>query len=134
MQKNIFLSMFIIVAVLAIALQGFSAETKAETKAKTKGKTSTTTTQETFNMTGNIKMVNLKDSVLTLSTKANTDLMLIVNKNTSISKSGKSLKIADIKNGDSVDVTYEKKGKQNIAKYVYVQEKYTTYPVKNKKR
>lgn len=130
MQKNIFLSMFIIVTVLAIALQGFSAETGA----KAKSKTSTASTQETFNMTGNIKMVNLKDSVLTLSTKANTDLMFIVNKNTSISKSGKRLKIADIKNGDTVDVTYEKKGKQNIAKYVYVQEKYTTYPIKGKSK
>ena len=130
MQKNIFLSMFIIVTVLAIALQGFSAETGA----KAKSKTSTASTQETFNMTGNIKMVNLKDSVLTLSTKANTDLMFIVNKNTSISKSGKRLKIADIKNGDTVDVTYEKKGKQNIAKYVYVQEKHTTYPVKGKSK
>ena len=130
MQKNIFLSMFIIVTVLAIALQGFSAETGA----KAKSKTFKASTQETFNMTGNIKMVNLKDSVLTLSTKANTDLMFIVNKNTSISKSGKRLKIADIKNGDTVDVTYEKKGKQNIAKYVYVQEKYTTYPTKGKSR
>jgi len=130
MQKNIFLSLFIIVVVLAIALRGFSAETKA----KTKGKASTASTQETFNMIGNISRVNLKDSTLTVSTKANTDLMLIVNKNTSISRSGKSIKITDIKNGDSVDVTYEKKGKKNIAKYIYVQEKYTTYPVKNKKR
>jgi len=130
MQKNIFLSMFIIVAVLAIALEGFSAETGA----KTKGKTSTTSTQGTFNMTGNIKMVNLKNYVLTLSTKANTDLMFIVNKNTSISKSGKSLKIADIKNGDSVDITYEKKTGKNIAKYVYVREKHATYPVKGKNK
>ncbi len=134
MQKNIFLSMFVIVAVLAIALDGFSAETKAETKAKTKVKTSTASTQETFNVTGNIKTVSLKDSVLTLSTKANTDLMFIVNKSTSISKAGKSLKIVDIKNGDSVDVTYEKKTGKNIAKYIYVQEKYTTYPIKGKSR
>ncbi|MFH1478563.1 MAG: hypothetical protein ABIG92_02170 [Candidatus Omnitrophota bacterium] len=130
MQKNIFLSMFIIAAVLAIALQGFSAETRA----KTKGKTSTASTQETFNITGNISRINLKDSVLTISTKANTDLMFIVNKNTSISKAGKGLKITDIKNGDLIDVTYEKKGGKNIAKYIYVQNKYTTYPVKNKNR
>jgi len=128
MQKNIFLSMFIIVVVLAITLQGFSAETGA----KTKSKSSTASTQETFNITGNISKVNLKESTFTISTKANTDLMLIVGKNTSISRSGKSLKIVDIKNGDLVDVTYEKKDKKNMAKYIYVQEKYTTYPVKNK--
>lgn len=130
MPKNIFLSMFIVVVVLVITLEGFSAETGA----KTKGKTSTTSTQGTFNVTGNIASVNLKSSVLTITTKANIDLTLVVNKNTNISRSGKSLKITDIKKGDLVDVTYEKKGNKNIAKYIYVQEKYTTYPVKNKKR
>ena len=128
MRKNIFLSMFIVVAVLAIAIQGFSAETKA----KTKTKASTTSTRGTFNMTGDITRV--RGSEITISTKLNTILMFIVDNNTSISKSGKSIKITDIKNGDSVDVTYEKKGDKNIAKYIYVQEKYTTYPIKNKNR
>lgn len=130
MQKNIFLSMFIIVVVLAIALEGFSAETKA----KTKSKDSTESTRGTFNMIGNVTRVNLKDYTLTVFTKLNSDLTLIVDKNTNITRSGKNLKIADIKNGDSIDVTYEKKGKQNIAKYIYVQEKYTTYPVKGKSK
>jgi len=128
MRKYIFLSMFIVVAILAIAIQGFSAETKA----KTKTKASTTSTRGTFNMTGDITRV--RGSEITISTKLKTVLMFIVDNNTSISKSGKSIKITDIKNGDSVDVTYEKKGDKNIAKYIYVQENYPTYPVKSKNR
>jgi len=130
MQKNIFLWTFIIVAISTMAFQVFSAETRSSPK----GKTPALSTPESFTVTGSITRVNLKDSALVLSTKANADLMLVVDKKTNIYKAGKSIKIIDIRNGDSVKVNYEKKGGKNIAKSINVEERYTTYPVKGKSK
>jgi len=130
MQKNIFLFMFIITVVLAITFQGFSAETGSSTK----NKSSTQSTSEVSAASGSVTAVNLKDSTLTLSTKTGSTLIVAIGKSTTIYKKGNGISIKDIKKGDSVKVSYEKKVNKNIARSINVEEGYATYPIKSKSR
>ncbi|MDP2938167.1 MAG: hypothetical protein Q8N72_02845 [Candidatus Omnitrophota bacterium] len=119
----------VLVAVAIFSNQAFSMEKRPAAK-KT---AATKTTQEILKITGRVTGYNWSNSTITVSASYGNPLVITIDKNTVISKAKKTLKMADIKSGDYVTVTYEAKKGTNIAKSIIVEDRSSSVPTKSKK-
>lgn len=126
MKKNIIVLVIAIIALIISSTQVFSMEKRPSSKKAVSPKT----TPEPSKVTGKVTGYNWSNSTITVSTGAGSSLVISIDKNTSISKARKYIKLTDIKNGDYVTVTYETKKGTNIAKSIIAEEK--TLPVSTK--
>jgi len=125
MKKNIFKLILIFSAVAIFASCASSTGKGLPAKKTATGKT----TSEIPKITGKVTGYNWSNSTITISS-AGTSLTIVSDKNTLISKGGKSIKLTDIKSGDIVTVTYESKKGVNTAKSIVVQVKSISTPIK----
>ena len=125
MKKNIFKLILIFSAVAIFASCASSTGKGLPAKKAATGKT----TSEIPRITGKVTGYNWSNSTITISS-AGTSLTIVSDKNTLISKGGKSIKLTDIKSGDIVTVTYESKKGVNTAKSIVVQVKSISTPIK----
>jgi len=72
---------------------------------------------------------NLQNSTLFISTNVGASLVITIDKKTSLTRGVKNIKLADIKSGDAITVTYETKKSVHIAKSINIQEKIAPAPV-----
>lgn len=113
MRRNIFL--FIIITVVAFNLQAFSMAKRPPARKVTPTKS----TSRIYTVSGDVVKVNLKDSNIMLVTKDNISTLIVVDVvNTTLTKTGKSVKLTDVKKGDFATVTYEVIKDKNIAKSI----------------
>ncbi len=119
----------VLVAVAVLTNQAFSMEKKPAAKKTTTAKT----TPETLKITGRVTDYNWLNSTFTVSASYGNSLVISIDKNTAISKAGKTLKMADIKNGDYVIVAYETKNGTNIAKSIVVEDRSSFVPMKSRR-
>jgi len=108
----------VLVAVAVFTNQAFSMEKRPVVK-----KTTTKAAPEVLQISGKVSGYNWSNSTITVSANSGSSLVISADKNTSISKAKKYIKLTDIKNGDIVAVTYESKRGVNTAKWIIVQEK-----------
>ncbi|MFZ2357670.1 MAG: hypothetical protein WAW67_07635 [Candidatus Omnitrophota bacterium] len=127
-MKKIIL-VLVLVAVAVFTNQAFSMEKRPVAKKTADAKT----TPETLKMTGRVIGYNWSNSTITVSASYGNSLVISIDKNTAISKAKKTLKLADIKNGDYVTVAYEIKKGVNIAKSVVVEDRSSSVPTKSKR-
>lgn len=125
MKKNIFKLILIFSAVAIFASCTSSTGKGLPAKKAATGKT----TSEIPRITGKVTGYNWSNSTITVSS-AGISLTIVSDKNTLISKGGKSIKLTDIKSGDIVTVTYESKKGVNTAKSIVVQVKSISTPIK----
>ena len=118
-----------LVAVAVFTNQAFSMEKRPAAKKTAAAKT----TPETLKMTGRVIGYNLSNSTITVSASYGNSLVISIDKNTAISKAKKTLKMADIKNGNYVTVAYETKKGTNIAKSIIVEDKSFSVQTKSRK-
>lgn len=128
MRKNIFILICVVLVIGFIFLGVYKGKRPNATK-----KSATNVLSEGSTERGSITGINLKYSTLVLSTKMGNTLTVIAEKNTLIAKEGKHIKLADVKKGDPVKVTYRKKLGKNVASLINI-EKYTPLPPKSKAR
>ncbi len=130
MKKNIIVFVIVIIALIIFPTQAFSMGKRPPAK-----KTATTkTTPEVLKIYGRVTGYNWSNSTITVSTGAGSSLVISIDKNTSISKTRKAIKMTDIKSGDKVSVTYETKKGTNIAKSIIVEEKSAPISTKTKSK
>lgn len=99
-----------------------------------KKKSSAKPTMVVSKIEGKVSGYSWQASTITISTSSGTSLTIDIDKNTKISKASKTVKMTDIKMGDSVIVNYELKGGRKIAKSITVQTKTVPTTVKEKKK
>ena len=116
----------VLVAVAVFTNQAFSMEKRPVVK-----KTTTKAAPEVLQISGKVSGYNWSNSTITVSANSGSSLVISADKNTSISKTRKYIKLTDIKKEDIVAVTYESKKGVNIAKSIIVQEKATIKKGKN---
>lgn len=130
MRKNIIVFVIVIIALIIFPTQAFSMGKRPSAK-----KTATTkTTPEVLKIYGRVTGYNWSNSTITVSTGAGSSLVISIDKNTSISKTRKAIKMTDIRSGDKVSVTYETKKGINIAKSIIVEEKSAPISTKTKSK
>lgn len=131
MKNNIFFVLMLAVMII----WSFSSQAYAMEKRPSKKAASVKQTSRTSKTTGRVTGYNLQNSTLSISTSAGTSLVIMIDKKTSLTKGVKNIKLADIKSGDAITVSYETKKGVNIAKSIKIQEKITptSVPKKSKK-
>ncbi|MBU4304638.1 MAG: hypothetical protein KJ893_03285 [Candidatus Omnitrophica bacterium] len=86
-------------------------------------------------MTGKVTACNLKNQTVTISDGAGKSVLVSVDRNSTLTKAGKNIKLTDIKNGDTVNLKYDTKNGINLARVITVQEKkVSTAPVQKAKK
>ncbi len=81
---------------------------------------------KSFQITGKITEVNLKNLTITIELKTRESLKIKVNKDTVITKAGKNITLSAFKKGDSATITYEIRWRKKIAKSISIQEQTPT--------
>lgn len=99
-----------------------------------KKKSSAKPTAVVSKIEGKVTAYSWQASTITISTSSGTSLTVGIDKNTRISKAGKTIKMTDIKMGDFVTIDYELKSGRKIAKSIIVQSKTVPATVKEKKK
>lgn len=130
MKRKIFISLLVIFLVTGLVSQAFSMAKRPAAKKKTSAKPTAVVSKIDGKVTGYSWQV----STITISTSSGTSLTIDIDKNTRISKAGKTIKMTDIKSGDAVTVDYESKGSKKIAKSIIVRTKTVPAAVKEKKK
>lgn len=72
---------------------------------------------------GKFSGYNRTNSTITIVSTGGVSIIVEIDKSTRISKSGKMIKMADVKMGDMIIVDYETKGGKKMAEAIIVQEK-----------
>lgn len=133
MRNNIFL--ILMVTVIVITIWSFSPLTYAmEKRPSSKKRASTKQATIISKAVGKVTSCSLRNSTVTISTTIGTSLVIRIYKNTSLTKESKNIKLADIKIGDVISVSYEAKKGVNIAKSISVREGATSTSAPMKKR
>jgi len=83
---------------------------------------------------GKVSGYSWSNSTITISSSSGSTVTVSADKDTSIRKAGKVIKLMDIKSGDTVTVTYEVKKGMNVAKSIVVEAKPVSGTTKTKKR
>lgn len=130
MKKNIIVLVIAIIALIISSTQVFSMEKRPSSKKAISPKT----TPQLSKVTGKVTGYNWANSTITVSTEAGSSLVISIDKDTSISKAKKAIKMTDIRSGDKVSVTYEAKKGTNIAKSIIVEEKSAPISTKTKSK
>lgn len=130
MKRKIFISLLVIFLVTGIVSQAFSMAKRPAAKKKSSAKPTVAISKVEGRVTG----YSWQASTITISTSSGTSLTIDIDKNTRISKAGKTVKMTDIKRDDSVTADYELKSGRKIAKSIIVQSKTVPTTVKEKKK
>jgi len=126
MKKIIFV--LVLIAVAAFTNQAFPmAQRPAAKKAAVKA------VPEVLKITGRVSGYSRPDSTITVTTNYGSPVVISADKNTSISKAKKYIKLADINTGDYVTVTYGVKKGTNIAKSITVEDRSSSVPKKSRR-
>jgi len=72
---------------------------------------------------GKVSGYSWSNSTITISSNSGSTVTVSADRDTSIRKAGKAIKLTDIKSGDVVMVTYEVKRGANVAKSIVVEAK-----------
>jgi len=118
-----------LITVTAFTNQAFSMAQRPAAK-KT---TATKVTPAVLKITGKVSGYSWSKLTITVSVSSGSSLVISIDRNTSISKARKYIKLEDIKNGDYVTVMYETKKGINIAKSVIVEDRSSSLPTKSKR-
>jgi hypothetical protein len=84
--------------------------------------------QETTQLSGTVTNIDLRKSIITVTSKDGTTSTVMVEDKTTFTKKGKRLGLFDLKKGDSVRIDYFVKKGQNRAHAVKVDEIVTSKP------
>jgi len=105
--------------VLGLSSQGFCMANRPPASKKSTPKQA----ESIQKVSGMISGYDRMKSTITIAPTNGSLITVEIDKTTKISKSGKWIKMTDIRTGDVVSVVYETKGWKKIAKTVIVQEK-----------
>jgi len=125
-MKKLCLTLILAISVTTVASLGFAMGNRPPAKAKA----SSTPVQEMLTISGKILKIDTAKAWIIVSGQKGSSATVAVGKNTGIYKSGKAIKLSDLKVGNSVTITYESKKGTNIAKTINLQ----VEPVKTKKK
>jgi len=132
MRIRIFCLVIIALLVLGLSSQGFCMANRPRDSKKSASKQ----VEPIQKISGKVSGYSWSNSTITITTVSGTSVTAEIDKATKISKSGKSIKMTDIKTGDVVNADYEIKGGKKIARIIVVQEKVSSkvaIPEKKKK-
>jgi uncharacterized alpha/beta hydrolase family protein len=131
MKKNI-LAVVLVIAVSAMLFvsQTYAMERKPAASKSREKKAAPTILKATGKVTG----YNWSNSTITISLSSGSAITISADKDTSIRKAGKAIKLTDIRSGDTVMVTYEVKRGVNVAKSIVIEVKSVPKAAKTKKR
>jgi hypothetical protein len=119
MKKTIFCLAIVTLLMLGLSSQGFCMSNRPPAPKKS----TTKQVEPILRISGKVVGYNWTSSIITISPMNGTSITIEIDKVTNISKTGKLIKMVDIKTGDMVIVDYEIKGGKKIAKVIVVQEK-----------
>lgn len=120
-MKRLCLTLILVILMATVASLGCK-------KSSDKAKASSPAAQEILTISGKILKIDTTKAWIIVSGQKGSSSTLAVGKNTVIYKSGKAIKLSDLKVGNSVTITYESKKGTNIAKTIQLE------PAKTKKR
>jgi len=119
MRKEILCLAIVVLMVLGLSSQSFCMANRPPASKKP----ITKQTESIQKVSGMISGYDRTKSTVTIAPTNGSLITVEIDKATKISKSGKLIKMVDIRTGDVVSVVYETKGGKKIAKTVIVQEK-----------
>jgi len=126
MRKRISVSAVIICVLVFVSLAFFMGQRPPAKKTP-----SAKITQEALKITGRVTGCNWSKSTITVLASYRDPVVMVIDKNTVISKAKKALKMNDIKNGDYATVSYAVKKGVNIAKSIRLEDR-VSVPAKTK--
>ncbi|MBI5050557.1 MAG: hypothetical protein HZC11_06760 [Nitrospirae bacterium] len=132
MRKRIFCLAIVALLMLGLTSQGFCMANRPPASKKSTSKQ----VEPIQKISGKVSGYSWTNSTITITTVSGTSITVEIDKVTKISKSGKWIKMADIKTGDAVNADYETKGGKRVARTIVVQEKVSpkvTIPEKKKR-
>jgi len=119
MRKRIFCVAIVALITLGLSSQGFCMANRPPDPKKSTSKQ----VEPVQKISGKVSGYDQLNSRITITTVSGPSVTVEINKETKISKSGKWIKMAEIKTGDKVTTDYEIKGSKRIARIIAVQEK-----------
>jgi len=119
MRKDILCLTIVALLVLGLSSQGFCMANRPPASKKPTSKQA----ESIQKISGMISGYDRARSTITIAPTNGSLITVEIDKATKISKSGKWIKMIDIRTGDVVSAIYETKGVKKIAKTVIVQEK-----------
>jgi len=119
MRKRIFCVAIVALIVLGLSSQGFCMANRPPASKKSTSKQA----EPIQKISGKVFGYDRANSTITITTVSGSSVTIEINKVTKISKSGKWIKMTEIKTGDTVATDYEIKGSKRIARIIAVQEK-----------
>lgn len=122
MRKRILCVTIVALIVLGLSSQGFCMANRPPAPKKPVPKQA----ESIQKISGKVSGCDRMNSTITIAPISGSSITIEINKAAKISKSGKWIKMVDIKTGDAVNADYETKGGKKIAKTIIVQEKVAT--------
>ena len=119
MRKEILCLAIVALMVLGLSSQGFCMANRPPASKKSTSKQA----EPIQKISGKVSGYDRVNSTITITTVSGSSVTVEINKVTKISKSGKWIKMTEIKTGDTVATDYEIKGSKRIARIIAVQEK-----------
>jgi len=132
MRIRIFCLVIVALLVLGLISHGFCMANRPPASKKPTSKQ----VEPIQKISGKVSGYSWSNSTITIAPINGTAITIEIDKATKISKSGKWIKMIDVKTGDAVNADYETKGGKKIARTIIVQEKVTiktAIPEKKKK-
>jgi len=119
MKIRIFCLAIVALLVLGLISQGFCMANRPPASKKSTSKQ----VEPIQKISGKISGYSWTNSTITITTVSGASITVEIDEVTKISKSGKWIKMTDIKTGDMVTADYKIKGGKNTARTIVVQEK-----------
>ena len=119
MRKRIFCLAIVALLVLGLSSQGFCMANRPPASKKFTSKQA----EPIQKILGKVSGYSWSNSTITIAPISGASITIEIDKATKISKSGKWIKMSDIKTGDMITASYEIKGGKKIARTIVVQEK-----------
>ena len=122
MRKRIFCVAIVALIVLGLSSQGFCMANRPPASKKSTSKQ----VEPIQKISGKVSGYDRMKSTITIAPTNGSLIIVEIDKTTKISKSGKWIKMIDIRTGNVVSVVFETKGEKKIARTIIVQEKAAT--------